>query len=215
VAHEDVKPVMSVSGVQLEPFTPDMTREASRVLARAFVGNPLHVATFGAGHAARNEAFFRIGLGTMKGTKLVAVDQSRIVGLIHWVRSPRCQPSVVEKLRATPPMLGSLGLPAAWRLVSWLSAWSACDPDELHVHLGPIGVDPDAQRRHIGLRLMERYCEDLDRTGQAGYLETDRPENVRFYGHFGFEITREIPVAGVPNYMMWRPSSRDPSAADR
>ena len=35
---------------------------------------------------------------------------------------------------------------------------------------------------------MEQYCKDLNRTGQAGYLETDRPENVQFYRRFGFEI---------------------------
>jgi hypothetical protein len=51
---------------------------------------------------------------------------------------------------------------------------------------------------------MDRYCEELDRTGTAGYLETDKPENARFYGHFGFETTDEIPVLGVPNYLMWR-----------
>jgi hypothetical protein len=34
-------------------------------------------------------------------------------------------------------------------------------------------------------------------------LETDRPENVRFYGDFGFETTAEIRVSGVPNFLMW------------
>ena len=51
---------------------------------------------------------------------------------------------------------------------------------------------------------MARYCEELDRTRTAGYLETDRPENVRFYRLFGFENGDEIAVLGVPNYLMWR-----------
>jgi hypothetical protein len=41
---------------------------------------------------------------------------------------------------------------------------------------------------------MERYREQLDRSGEAAYLETDRPENVRFYARFDFETAAYIPV---------------------
>ncbi len=59
---------------------------------------------------------------------------------------------------------------------------------------------------------MEAYCEDLDRTNDAGYLETDRAENVEFYRRYGFEIIDEATVLGVPNYFMWRkPTSKPPS----
>ena len=90
------------------------------------------------------------------------------------------------------------------RIGTWLAAWSKHDPSIPHTHLGPIAVDPDAQGRHIGQRLMEEYCHDLDRTRAAGYLETDRPENVRFYRRFGFAMTDEIDVLGVRNYLMLR-----------
>jgi len=190
--------------IRIEPFRPDMTAEASRALARAFVTNPLHVAAFGPDRLSRNEAFFRTGLAAMKGPKLVALEGSQILGLIHSVRSPDCQFSTAEQLRMTPAMMTGFGIRSALRVGSWLSAWAKHDPNEPHSHLGPIGVDPGAQGRHIGQRLMERYCEELDRTATPGYLETDKPENVRFYGHFGFETTAEVPVLGVPNYLMWR-----------
>lgn len=51
---------------------------------------------------------------------------------------------------------------------------------------------------------MERYCEQLDRGGQEGYLETDWAENVAFYARFGFETAAEIPVLGVRDYLMPR-----------
>jgi len=181
-----------------------MTPEASRIMARAFVTNPLHVVAFGAGQLSKNEAFFRTGLAAMKGLRLVALEDSRILGLIHSVDSPDCQFSGAEKLRMTPAMMTGFGLRSTLRVGSWLSAWSKHDPSEAHSHLGPIGVDPGAQGRGIGQQLVGHYCEELDRTGTAGYLETDRPENVRFYGHFGFETTAEIPVLGIPNYLMWR-----------
>ncbi len=193
-----------MSHIRIDPLRPEQMQEAAHVLAQAFVTNPLHLVAFGPSHFGKNEAFFRGALAVMKGPKLVATDGSRILGLIHWVHAPDCQFSRLEKLRMIPVLVRGLGLGSALRVGSWLSAWSKHDPSEAHVHLGPIGVTPEAQGRHIGHRLMERYCETLERTGACGYLETDRPENVSFYRRFGFEIIEEIPVLGVLNYFMWR-----------
>jgi ribosomal protein S18 acetylase RimI-like enzyme len=200
--------------IRIEPFTLEMAIEGSQVLARAFVTNPLHVAAFGPAQLAKNEAFFRTGLAVMKGPKLVAFEGPRMLGLIHWVHSPDCQLSRLEKIRLMPALICGIGLHAALRVATWLSIWSTHDPKESHSHLGPIGVVPAAQGRRIGQSLMGPYCEELDRTGTAGYLETDRPENVSFYRRFGFEITGEVSVLGVRNYLMWR-EARSSSTAEK
>jgi GNAT superfamily N-acetyltransferase len=180
------------------------TQTAIGVLARAFVANPNHVAAFGPSSLESNEMFFRIGLAAMKGEKFVATDGSRILAVAHWVRSPACQFPTFEKLRMTPKMVRGLGLSSALKVFSWVSTWSRHDPSEPHVHLGPIGVEPEAQGRHVGSKLMEKYCAELDRTGLAGYLETDRPENVAFYSRFGFAVTETATVLGIENYFMRR-----------
>jgi ribosomal protein S18 acetylase RimI-like enzyme len=190
--------------VRIEPLKPEQTGEAAHLLARAFVTNPLHAAAFGPSPIVANEAFFRIGLAAMKGPTLVAVDGSRILGLIHWVHSPGCQLTGLGKLRIMPKMVKGLGVASALKVSVWLSAWARHDPGDGHVHLGPIGVEPEAQGRHIGHRLMDRYCEELDRTRTAGYLETDRLENVGFYKRSGFEVVETAPVLGVVNYFMRR-----------
>ena len=159
---------------------------------------------FGPSAFEKNEAFFRAGLAVMKGPKVIAVEGTRVLGLVHWVRSPQCQLPTIEKLQILPVMVGAFGLPSALRVGSWLSAWSKHDPAELHAHLGPIGVAPDAQGLGVGRQLMEHYCGAIDLVGDAGYLETDRPENVRFYERFGFVTTKEVTVLGVPNFMMRR-----------
>jgi GNAT superfamily N-acetyltransferase len=178
------------------------------MMAGAFVTNPLHIAAFGPSRVDRNDAFFRAGLAMMKGPTFVAMDGSRLVGLVHWVRSPQCQLSRMEKLQVMPVMIGAFGIVSAVRVGSWLSSWSAHDPREPHVHLGPIGVLPDAQGRGVGHRLMEHYCGAIDLTGEVGYLETDRPANVRFYERFGFALVNEITVLGVPNFLMRRSIAR-------
>jgi len=193
--------------IVIDTLKPEQKEEAVRLLARAFVTNPLHVAVFGPDEIVANEVFFRTGLTVMKGPKLVAVDGSSLVGVIHWVDSAHCQVPAPEKLRMFPSMVKGLGLRRAVRVARWLSIWSRHDPGERHLHLGPIGVSPEAQGRRIGRQLMERYCEQADRTATVGYLETDRPRNVDFYATFGFVVTGTAPIQGVVNYFMRRPAA--------
>jgi predicted N-acetyltransferase YhbS len=190
--------------VQIAPFDRSKTAPVSRALARAFVTNPAHIAAFGSSQLAKNEAFFRVALTWLKGTTLVATDDFRIVGAVHWVSSPACQFGRLEKLCMAPAMIAGFGMTSAMCVGSWLSAWAAEDPPEPHVHLGPIGVAPEAQGHRIGDTLMKAYLSELDRTRQPGYLETDRPENLAFYRRYGFELLRERAVLGVPNYFMSR-----------
>lgn len=190
--------------IRVEPLAPDRRPEAVRMLARAFVTNPLHVAAFGAGNTASNEAFFTGGLAVLKGPQYAACDGARLCGFIHWVQSPACQFAPLERARMVPSMVAGVGLRPALRLTRWLTAWSSLDPSEPHLHLGPIGVDPEAQGRGIGARLMNVFCAELERNALPGYLETDRPENVAFYARSGFEVIAEREVLGVPNFFMMR-----------
>lgn len=197
--------------VIIQPLNSADTREAVRALARAFVTNPLHVVAFGAGKLPANEAFFRVGLGAMRGQRLVAMEGSRVLGLVHWVKAPGCRFTGGQKLGLLPGMISGFGLGSALKVKKWLDAWERIHPVEPHLHLGPIGVSPEAQGRHIGHDLMELFCAEADRSGTAGYLETDRAENTVFYERFGFETFHASPVLGVQNYFMKRAPRKVPS----
>ncbi|HEX5817479.1 MAG TPA: GNAT family N-acetyltransferase [Gemmatimonadales bacterium] len=194
-----------MDSVHLEPLIADRIDETADMLARAYLTNPLHVATFGEDGESRNRSFFRRLLRTLRGPTLIAFDGNRIVGAIHWSRSTDCQVRTSEKLLLAPFMLRAFGLAASVRLASWFGLWARHDPANVpHLHLGPVGVDPDSRGIRIGGRLMERFCTEVDRTKTAGYAETDRQGNVDFYRHFGFEVMKEIEVMGVRNWLMWR-----------
>jgi ribosomal protein S18 acetylase RimI-like enzyme len=190
------------------PLPADQDATAVSLLARAFVADPLHEVTFGPGAIRGNEGFFRVALASMKGTKVAAFENGRLLGVAHWVLSPRCQYPMLEQALTLPRMIAAVGLRPALKVVVWLSAWAKHDPSEPHAHLGPIAVEPDAQGRGIGSRLMELYCRDLDQAGVAGFLETDKPRNLRFYERFGFVITSTRTILGVENCFMRRPASR-------
>lgn len=194
--------------VDIQPLPSSDAPEAARTLARAFVTNPLNQAAFGRDALARNEAFFRLGLSVMRGENFAAMEGSRILGVVHWVEAPACVFSPGQKLGMLPAMIRSLGLGSALKLKKWLDAWEKLHPVERHLHLGPIGVSPEAQGRHIGHDLMKLYCAEADRSNVLGYLETDRAENTVFYERFGFETFATASVLGVENFFMKRKPHR-------
>lgn len=193
--------------IRIESLGPEQVESAIALLARAFVTNPVHVAAFGPARVDHNETFFRIGLNAMKGSKVMARDGARILGVAHWAHSRHCQFSTLDKVRTLPAMIRRFGPRTAARVLSWVSVWSAHDLPEPHCHLGPIGVHPEIHGQGIGSQLMQEYCSDVDRINVSGFLETDRPENVTFYERFGFRLTRTARVLGVESYFMRRPRS--------
>ena len=95
----------------------------------------------------------------------------------------------------------------------WAEVFEALDalhPIEPHRYLGTLGVDPRHHRRGVGVALLRHWLARADEEEVAVYLETDRSENLAFYGQVGFEVVREAEVVGVPIWCMQRPP-RSPS----
>jgi ribosomal protein S18 acetylase RimI-like enzyme len=97
-----------------------------------------------------------------------------------------------------------VGPRTAARIGKWVSDWRRRDPDEPHVHLGPLAVDRELQGQGIGSVMLAEHCRRLDADGALGYLETDKAENVRFYSKQGYEVVDEAPVIGVRCWFMRR-----------
>ncbi len=174
----------------------------STVLGKAYVTSPLPVVVLGP-NLRRSEGFMRVALERLPGQAFVAKDDGQIVGGMKMVEWPDCQLPPSKMLPMLPAMLKILG----WRItkvLKWMPAWAKLDPKQPHWHFGPFGVLPERQGQGIGSQLLTYFCEHVDRLGMAAYLETDKPENVRLYQRFNFEITSEAPVLGVPNWFMWR-----------
>jgi GNAT superfamily N-acetyltransferase len=175
------------------------------VLADAFVTSPLHLSAFGEGHIDQNRRFFRLGLRNMFfGQASVALVDGALCGYVHFNAWPYCLPAPEEIPKTAATLLKPLG-EAVPKFVQWFARWCHLDPEEPHVHLGPIGVAPGMQRQGIGTALMNLYIEHLEQERTAGYLETDRYENVEFYKKFGFVVKHEEMIIGAPTWCMWRP----------
>jgi ribosomal protein S18 acetylase RimI-like enzyme len=184
---------------------------AVALLARGMRDNPLHVAAYGDDpdrrercHAALMAGLFRV-FGAQEPLAAVAADGT-LLGVTGVAPAGTCQPTPAQRLRLLPTMAG-LGPRTAARVGAWLGAWASHDPDEAHVHLGPLGVDLPLQGQGIGSAILAEHCRRLDAAGAVGYLETDKAINVRLYERYGYVVVAQADVIGVPGWFMRRPAA--------
>lgn len=200
----------TTKSIEVRDLRPGDVEAAAAVLGRGMRDNPLHFAAYGDDPERRLRIHTKVSAFVLEKFSaqepIVAVEGGRIVGVAGAMPPGHCQPSVGERLQMLPT-LATLGPRTSLRILGWLGEWAKHDPDEPHVHLGPVGVDSDRQGQGIGSLLMAEHCRRLDAAGTTGYLETDKKVNVGFYERFGYGVVGEGDVIGVPNWYMSRPAS--------
>src|SRR5690606_34043176 len=157
---------------------------AAVLLAGSMRDNPLHLAVFGDDQTRLEPllsvAFARLLRRQMRaGHVLAAYEGDALAGVAAMVAPGRCGLPVPEQLAMFGVLARGGALHRLPRVARWLQAWKRHDPRFDHWHLGPEAVVRTRQGRGIGSRLMQEVCARLDRSRGIGYLETDKPENVR------------------------------------
>ena len=151
---------------------------------------PVFVQEFGGGAFAAGSAYVYL-VGEVRGAAL-------------WL-PPGVHPDdeALERLteQTVPePLLGELK--------SVLGQMADSHPAEPHWYLPLIGVDPAAQGKGYGGRLMEYALDICDRDGVAAYLESSNPANISLYRRHGFEVMSEIQVGSSPSVFPMLRSAR-------
>jgi GNAT superfamily N-acetyltransferase len=67
-----------------------------------------------------------------------------------------------------------------------------------HYYLEILGVDPAYQKQGFSSRLIKPMLQRLDGEGTTCFLETQDPQDVPIYLHFGFEIIDESSIPNTP-----------------
>jgi hypothetical protein len=184
-------------------------KDGAHLLSRGMRDNTNNVQAFGPDPEHRKRALarmFRPALqrALVKGNVFGAFRNGEMIGLYSMTPPGRCQPKVWEKLRMAPAIFLGNSLTASLRVLNWVSEWSRHDPRAPHWHFGPFAVDAQVQGRGIGSVMLGTFCARMDRQKALAYLETDKPENVRYYEKFGFATTSEALVLGTLNWFMQR-----------
>lgn len=182
----------------------------AEVVGRAFRDNPTSLVVYGsdADHRERcQRRFFAAVLPRQKEPALSAWRDGQLVGVLGLEPPGSCHPTFREQLLLAPRLV-LIGRPGeTWRGMRYFQTLHRHDLAEPHWHLGPVAVEPVLQGTGVGSRMMEAFCESIGGGRVVAYLETEKPENVRFYERFGFETIKRIEYLGVPQWLMRRPSA--------
>jgi ribosomal protein S18 acetylase RimI-like enzyme len=185
--------------------------EATGLLAREMLDNPVHVAALGPDAERREralQALFTTAMGEAVETPLAARRDGALVGVLCVAPPGACPPSAVGQMRMGSRLMLRLGPSTLARVSSWMGEWQRQDLRERHWHLGPLAVASDQRRRGVGARLLEAACERIDAEGGApAVVQTDSDASLRLFERYGFASEAETVVLGVPTWLMVRRSS--------
>jgi len=204
-----------MSDVILRELTADELPEAAALLGRGLRDNPVSVKLLGSDQARRSAALGGI-YGTVleilhpKGKVLGAINEGKIIGVCALIPPGKREPSGPEKLRLLKAAVKGAPLIASLRAKKWADHWLELDArEQTHWFLGPVGIEPDFQRRGVGTALVELCCERVDAQKGVIFLRTDQPDSVPFFTKFAFKTAAETEVIDVPNWIMLRPAKDD------
>jgi ribosomal protein S18 acetylase RimI-like enzyme len=167
--------------------------QATGVTARAIRDSPNSI-------AVSNDPFVRLEMlystfgGMLGGARVAGVRRGDcVLGVAGAVQPGRCIDSML------PADVRTLDAPSAHatdtdRFLYSGSIMAAHDLLEPHWHVGPVGVEPGFQGMGLGRAAMRLLCDEFDQHHRLAWLETDKPENVRFYIGLGFEVAEEVPM---------------------
>lgn len=188
------------------------------MLGRAFFDDPLavHLApsprrrpwaigTFLGGVLRDARPFARVH-GAFDGT--ASGQAPRLTGVCAWLPPGHYPPSAVRQVRqllVLPPLAAAYprSLPDMARLVV---EQTRVHPSEEHWYLALLAVDPPWQGRGVGHALLQPGLDQCDADGLPAYLETNKEENLAWYGRHGFALRDELRPfrQGPPLWTMWR-----------
>ncbi len=191
---------------QVRALAGEEVRFAGAVAARALRDNPMMafsvpddpLARLQTGYDTFVERIPPDSVGALAGRHVIGVAAAAAPGLCI------CATALPDLRRV--PDVGPADAVGYDRARFVISTMCEHDPEDRHVHVGPVGVEPGVQGLGIGGRMMQAVCAGLDDDGEVGWLETDKPENVVFYRRHGFDVAVEDRHLGFPIWFMHRPA---------
>jgi ribosomal protein S18 acetylase RimI-like enzyme len=195
-------------GVEIRPLGRDHHPEAARIITEALLHDPgwLAVGPRRTGHRRFvAQRFHRAALTVTDrygGPIYGAFRNNALAGVAVTFAPGRYPPPRHTDLRYFLAFLAAGPGP----IVRGLRTGNVQDsghPEDPHVYLWFLAVDPQQQRGGVGRALLARVYEDA---GAPVYLDTSNPANVPYYASAGFEeIGRGMLPRATPMWFMRRP----------
>lgn len=130
-------------------------------------------------------------------------------GVAVWLlpQAPEIESHAAQQKRSfLETTMSAEGFANYYRIVEFMSAKSANLVDDDAWYLSIVAVDPAAQGRGLGRKLIEPTIEEADRAGATCFLETFSQRNLSFYQRLGFTSAARFtePITGADYTLMIR-----------
>ena len=190
--------------VEVRALTGDEVRFAGAVAARALRDNPMMAFSVPDDPLARLQTGYDTFVERVPPDSVGALVGRHVIGVAAAITPGLCiGATALPDLRRVPDVApaDAVGYDRARFVISTMCDH---DPEERHVHVGPVGVEPGVQGLGVGGAMVGAICGRLDADGEVAWLETDKPENVVFYRRHGFDVAVEERRLGFPIWFMRR-----------
>lgn len=193
-------------------------REMRTLLARAYAEDPLMVWIFPDDESREHAVAAWLGIFVehyLDHGRIDTVGTDQLEAVSVW-RMPD-QPSPGQPVPSPPTLPTISGMLAAVvgeerasAIGQGLAKMRKLTPQQPHVYLQFLAVDPDRQRRGLGRQALEPGLRRAEQLGVGVHLETMNPENLGFYRQLGLEVSGEVQLAadGPTAWAMWTGAAR-------
>jgi len=195
----------------VKPTTRQSYHQAAQVLARAFVDDPVTVASFRNFSPDRRVSALTVDFTAevlvciQRGCPLQVNEDGKVIAAAV-IYPPGAYPLPVldQWLLLIKSILGN-GFYDIRPWMRWLAEVDQLHPKKAHYYLEYLGVEPEQQGKAVGSAILRHLVDKADEEQVGCYLENANPRNITFYQRFGFQIINEKEIIGIPSWFMWRP----------
>ncbi len=201
--------------LQILPVTRQSYRQAAYVLARAFIDDPVTLASFREYTPKQRVKALEVDFSAellecvRRGCPICACESGDIVGVAA-IYPPGAYPlpNWVQWMLLAKSILGN-GFYDIRNWMRWLEEVDKIRPTRPHYYLEYLGVDAGFQGRGFGTSILTQLAIKADDEGIGCYLENANPRNIPLYERMGFQIVNQKEIIGIPAWFMWRDPCRN------
>jgi len=188
------------------------TAEAVELLVLAFADDPGYrhfTAATGEKMRRRMRVWFREGVAMQEaaGQPVLGILPGGRLAAVAVVQEPGAHFPWPAKLRWLLAVAIKVSPVTTWRTFRNLTATARHHPATPHYYLPVLGVHPDYRGQGYGGALLEALHarSEANAVSTGVCLETENPNNVALYKHFGYRVTHRFNVGGLGVTVMFRP----------
>lgn len=184
--------------------------EMSLLLSRAFAKDPWTRMLF-CDDAKKSKAFFTMIIRYCKATggQVLSKHQESTLASVACLEHPMKLSflNVIKLFGSFISFISACGFKTFNTINTYMRLTTRHRPKEKHYYLTCLGVSPEFKGKKIGKKMLDTIhtIVDEDITSIGIGLDTENPDNIALYQHFGYRLVATEKLGDMMIYIMFRP----------